>query len=188
MGKFSDAFAKGRKSAKEEKEKKRHQGDADTARRLAGVAAALTWIERFVYPAVQNANADLEKDELVVNCDGGPTDVGAEVTLTVSKIGTPRLTLFGQSKQPKSIAFKVCAEELVWMSIDGAEAKKLGKLSAVKSDEIEELLVTMLAEIGRDLGSLQASETARPEVAGMIALAALRSLAARQVFDRLGYR
>jgi hypothetical protein len=53
MGKFSDAFAKGRKSAKEEKEKKRHQGDADTARRLAGVAAALTWIERFVYPAVQ---------------------------------------------------------------------------------------------------------------------------------------
>ncbi len=95
MGKFSDAFAKGRKSAKEEKEKKRHQGDADTARRLAGVAGALTWIEQFVYPAVQNANADLEKDELVVNCDGGPTDVGAEVTLTVSKIGTP-VTLFGE--------------------------------------------------------------------------------------------
>ena len=96
MGKFSDALAKGRKSAKEEKQKKRHQGDADTARRLAGVAAALRWTDQVVYPTVQRANADLEKDGLVVNCDGGPTDVGAEVTLTVSKIGTPRLTLFGQ--------------------------------------------------------------------------------------------
>src|SRR6476646_9402501 len=141
MGKFSDAFAKGRKSAKEEKEKKSHQGNADTARRLAGVAAALGWTERVVYPAVQSANADLEKDGLVVKCDGGTTDVGAEVTLTVSKIGTPRLTLFGQSKQP------------------------------------------MLTEIGRDLGSVQAAPAARPEMAGMIALAVLRSLAARQVFD-----
>ena len=74
------------------------------------------------------------------------------------------------------------------MSIDGAEAKKLGKLSAVKSDEIEELLVTMLTEIGRDLGSVQAAPAARPEMAGMIALAVLRSPAARQIFDRLGYR
>jgi hypothetical protein len=188
MGKFSDALAKGRTSAKEEKQKKRHQGDADTARRLAGVAAALKWTDQVVYSTVQRANADLEKDGLVVNYDGGPTDVGAEVTLTVSKIGMPRLTLFGRSKQPKSIAFKVCTEELVWMSIDGAEAQKLGKLSAVKSDKIEALLVTMLTEIGRDLGSLQAAPAARPEMAGMIALAALRSLAARQVFDRLGYR
>ena len=46
----------------------------------------------------------------------------------------------------------------------------------------------MLTEIGRDLGSLQASEAAKPEMAGMIALAASRSLAARQIFDRLGYR
>jgi len=50
------------------------------------------------------------------------------------------------------------------------------------------LLVTMLTEIGRDLGSVQAAPAARPEMAGMIALAVLRSLAARQVFDRLGYR
>jgi hypothetical protein len=185
MGKFSDAFANGRESAKDERKKKSHQDDDDRARRIV---AALTWAREFVYPAVQRANVDLKKDELVVNCDGGPTDVGAEVTLTVSKIGTPRLTLFGQSKQPKSIAFKVCAEELVWMSIDGAEAKKLGKLSAVKSDEIEELLVTMLTEIGLDLGSVQAAPAARPEMAGMIALAVLRSPAARQIFDRLGYR
>ena len=74
------------------------------------------------------------------------------------------------------------------MSIDGAEAKKLGKLSAVKSDKIEELLVTMLTEIARDLGSVQAAPAARPEMAGMIALAVLRSPAARQIFDRLGYR
>ena len=94
----------------------------------------------------------MEKDELVVNYDGGATDVGAEVTLTVSKIDMPRLTLVGRSKQPKSIAFKVCAEELVCMSLDGAEAQKLGKFSAVKSDKIEALLVTMLTEIGRDLG------------------------------------
>jgi len=188
MGKFSDALAKGRTSAKEEKQKKRHQGDADTARRLAGVAAALGWTERVVYPAVQSANADLEKDGLVVNCDGGPTDVGAEVTLTVSKIGTPRLTLFGQSKQPKSIAFKISAEGLVWMGLDGKEAQELGKLSGVKSDKIEALLVTMLTEIGRDLGSVQAAPAARPEMAGMIALAVLRSPAARQIFDRLGYR
>src|SRR6478609_10530155 len=114
MGKYSDAFAKGRASAKDERQKKKHQDDDDRARRIV---AALTWAKQFVYPAVQKANADLEKDELVVNCDGGPTDVGAEVTLTVSRIGMPRLTLFGQSKQPKSIAFKVCAEELVWMSI-----------------------------------------------------------------------
>jgi len=184
MGKYSDAFAKGRASAKDERQKKKHQDDDDRARRIV---AALTWAKQFVYPAVQKANADLEKDELVVNCDGGPTDVGAEVTLTVSKIGTPRLTLFGQSKQPKSIAFKVCAEELVWMSIDGAEAKKLGKLSAVKSDEIEELLVTMLTEIGLDLGSVQAAPAARPEMPGLIALAVLGSPAARQIFDRLGY-
>jgi hypothetical protein len=110
------------------------------------------------------------------------------VTLTVSKIGTPRLTLFGQSKQPKSIAFKISAEGLVWMGLDGKEAQELGKLSGVKSDKIEALLVTMLTEIGRDLGSVQAAPAARPEMAGMIALAVLRSLAARQVFDRLGYR
>ena len=96
MGSFSDALAKGRKSAKEEKQKKKHQHDADTARRLAGVAAALTWTDQVVYSTVQKANADLEKDELVVNDDGGPTDVGAEVTLTVSKIDMPRLTLVGR--------------------------------------------------------------------------------------------
>ena len=152
MGKFSDALAKGRKSAKEEKQKKKHQHDADTARRLAGVAAALTWTDQVVYSTVQKANADLEKDELVVNYDGGATDVGAEVTLTVSKIDMPRLTLFGQSKQPKSIAFKVCAEGLVCVGLDGDEAQELGKLSGVKSDKIEALLVTMLTEIGRDLG------------------------------------
>ena len=140
------------------------------------------------YPAVQNANADLEKDELVVNCDGGPTDDGAEVTLTVSRIGMPRLTLVGRSKQPKSIAFEVRADKLVWMSLDGAEAKELGKLSAVKSAKIEELLVTMLTEIGRDLGSVQAAPAARPEMPGLIALAVLGSPAARQIFDRLAYR
>ena len=188
MGKFSDALAKGRTSAKEEKQRKRHQGDADTARRLAGVAAALKWTDQVVYSTVQRANADLEKDELVVNFDGGPTDVGAEVTLTVSRIGMPRLTLFGRSKQPKSIAFEVGADGLVWMSLDGAEAKELGKSSAVKSAKIEELLVTMLTEIGRDLGSVQAAPAARPEMPGLIALAVLGSPAARQIFDRLGYR
>ena len=152
MGKFSDALAKGRKSAKEEKEKKSHQGNADTARRLAGVAAALGWTERVVYPAVQRANADLEKDGLVVNCDGGPTDVGAEVTLTISKIDMPRLTLIGQSKKPKSIAFKVSAAGLVCMHLDdGSKAQELGILSEVTPDKIEALLVTMLTEIGRDL-------------------------------------
>ena len=160
MGKFSDAFAKGRKSAKEEKEKKSHQGNADTARRLAGVAAALGWTERVVYPAVQSANADLEKDGLVVNCDGGPTDVGAEVTLTISKIDMPRLTLIGQSKKPKSIALKVSAEGLVCMHLDDGKAQELGLLSKVTPDKIEALLVTMLTEIGRDLGSLQAVEAA----------------------------
>jgi hypothetical protein len=35
---------------------------------------------------------------------------------------------------------------------------------------------------------LQAAPAARPEMAGMIALAVLRSPAARQIFDRLGYR
>ena len=50
MGKFSDALAKGRKSAKVKKEKKSHQGNADTARRLAGVAAALGWTERCLSP------------------------------------------------------------------------------------------------------------------------------------------
>jgi hypothetical protein len=122
MGKFSDAFAKGRKSAKEEKQKKRHQGDADTARRLAGVAAALKWTDQVVYSTVQRANADLEKDGLVVNYDGGPTDVGAEVTLTVSKIGMPRLTLFGHrnnlNRLPSSFA-----EGLVWMGLDGGGAE-----------------------------------------------------------------
>ena len=45
MGKFSDALAKGRKSAKEEKEKKSHQGNADTARRLAGVPCIIAlWL------------------------------------------------------------------------------------------------------------------------------------------------
>jgi len=185
MGKFSDAFAKGRESAKDERQKKKHQDDDDRARRIAD---ALTWARQFVYPAVQRANADLKKDELVVNCDGGPTDVGAEVTLTVSRTGMPRLTLFGRSKQPKSIAFEVRADGLVWMSLDGAEAKELGKLSAVKSAKIEELLVTMLTEIGRDLGSVQAAPAARPEMPGLIALAVLGSPAARQIFDRLGYR
>jgi hypothetical protein len=184
MGKFSDAFANGRESAKDERKKKSHQDDDDRARRIV---AALTWAREFVYPAVQRANVDLKKDELVVNCDGGPTDVGAEVTLTVSRIGMPRLTLFGRSKQPKSIAFEVCADGLVWMSLDGAEAKELGKLSAVKSAQIEELLVTMLTEIGRDLGSVQAAPAARPEMPGLIALAVLGSPAARQIFDRLGY-
>jgi hypothetical protein len=46
----------------------------------------------------------------------------------------------------------------------------------------------MLTEIARDLGSVQAAPAARPEMAGMIALAVLRSPAARQIFDRLGYR
>ena len=85
MGKFSDALAKGRESAKEERQKKKHQDHADTARRLAGVAAALTWTDRVVYRAVQKANADLEESDLVVNYDGGPTDIGAEVTLTSQK-------------------------------------------------------------------------------------------------------
>jgi hypothetical protein len=35
---------------------------------------------------------------------------------------------------------------------------------------------------------VQAAPAARPEMAGMIALAVLRSPAARQIFDRLGYR
>jgi hypothetical protein len=64
----------------------------------------------------------------------------------------PRLTLVGRSKQLKSIAFKVCAEGLVCMGLDGEEAQKLGKLSAVAPGKIEALLVTMLTEIGRDLG------------------------------------
>jgi hypothetical protein len=149
MGKFSDALERGRKSASEEK---KHKGHADTARRLANIAAALTWTDQVVYSTVQKANADLEKDELVVNYDGGPTDVGAEVTLTISKIDMPRLTLVGRSKQPKSIAFKVCAERLVCVGLDGAQARELGTLSEVASDKIEAFLVTMLTEIGRDLG------------------------------------
>jgi hypothetical protein len=110
------------------------------------------------------------------------------VTLTVSRIGMPRLTLVGRSKQPKSIAFEVRADGLVWMSLDGAEAKELGKSSAVKSAKIDELLVTMLTEIGRDLGSVPAAPAARPEMPGLIALAVLGSPAARQIFDRLAYR
>ena len=42
--------------------------------------------------------------------------------------------------------------------------------------------------MGRDLGSLQAAPAVRPEMAGMIALAVLRSPAARHIFYRLGYR
>jgi len=160
MGKFSDAIAKGRESAKDERQKKKHQDDADRARRLAGVAAALTWTDQVVYRAVQEANADLKGDELVVNCDGRPTDVGAEVTLTISKIDMPRLTLIGQSKKPKSIALKVSAEGLVCMHLDDGKAQELGLLSKVTPDKIEALLVTMLTEIGRDLGSLQAVEAA----------------------------
>jgi hypothetical protein len=152
MGKFSDAVAKGRESAKEERQKKKHRDEADRARRLAGVAAALAWIDQVVYGAVQTANADLKGDELVVNCDGRPTDVGAEVTLTISKIDMPRLTLIGQSKKPKSIAFKVSAAGLVCMHLDdGSKAQELGILSEVTPDKIEALLVTMLTEIGRDL-------------------------------------
>lgn len=192
MGKFSNALAKGRDSAREERQKKKHHDDADTARRLAGVLAALKWTDQVVYPVVQKANADLEESDLVVNYDGGPTDVGAEATLTVSKTGMPRLTLVGPSKQPRSIAFKVCAEGLVCMSLDGKEAEKLGNLSQVTSDKIEGYLVTMLTEIGRDLDSLQAAEAAKPEIKpeteGMIALAVVRSPAVRAFFDRFAHR
>ena len=151
MGKFSDAIAKGRESAKDERQKKKDRDDADRARRLAGVAAALTWTGQVVYGAVEEANADLKGDELVVNCDGRPTDVGAEVTLTISKIDMPRLTLIGQSKKPKSIAFKVSDAGLVCVHLDDGKAQELGILSEVTPDKIEALLVTMLTEIGRDL-------------------------------------
>ena len=50
MGKFSDALERGRKSASEEK---KHKGHADTARRLANIAAALTWTDQVVYSTVQ---------------------------------------------------------------------------------------------------------------------------------------
>ena len=66
--------------------------------------------------------------------------------------------------------------------------RKARQIISSEVGQIEELLVTMLTEIGLDLGSVQAAPAARPEMAGMIALAVLRSPAARRIFDRLGYR
>ena len=74
------------------------------------------------------------------------------------------------------------------MRLDDDKAQELGNFSEVTPDEIEKFLVTMLTEIGRDLDALQASEAAKPEMEGMIALAVVRSPAVREIVDRFGYR
>ena len=58
-------------------------------RRSAGIATALAWTERVVHPLVDEANVDLQQNQLVVNYDAGRTDHGASVTLTVSKFEYP---------------------------------------------------------------------------------------------------
>jgi len=54
-----------------------------------GIATALAWTERVVHPLVDEANVDLQQNQLVVNYDAGRTDHGASVTLTVSKFEYP---------------------------------------------------------------------------------------------------
>ena len=185
MGKYSDAFAKGRASAKDERQKKKHQNDADRAsphcsRAHMGQTVCLSrrseGERRFGKRRAGGqfrwrANRCRRRSDAdgLKNWHAPAHPLRAIETTQIDCLRGPRRW--------------TCLDESRWSRSEGA-----WQLAAVKSAKIEELLVTMLTEIGRDLGSVQAAPAARPEMPGLIALAVLGSPAARQIFDRLGYR
>jgi hypothetical protein len=144
MGKFKDAVFKGRRQASDEIEQERAGQDAKITAEKAAVAAGNKWITEVLQPVIDAANADLKNEKLAIIWEPGRGE-DPSVTLRINKTDTPRGSATG-----KGLGFVVFGGRQITVYLDGGQQHDLGNTANVKSQDIEELLMSVL-QVGSQL-------------------------------------